>query len=172
MIPEVSIKHDRQSRISQHLRNQRGVGLIEVLFAVLILAVGLLGMAGLQLTSIRASQSAMTRGMAVVQAYSIIAAMQADKEQGVDLTTYNIALGTPDPTGTSFRDAAIANWYAAIRNAMGNATTSSGGINCTSITGTADFDCTVTVQWDDSRVQDRGATTSTVPATLQLEVVI
>ena len=160
----------KPNKIRSYGKSQRGVGLIEVLFAVLVLAIGLLGMAGLQLTSIRNSQSAMVRGMAVVQAHSIIAAMQADKLQGVMPDTYNIALTATPPTGTDFRAQAIVNWRNGITTAMGAGST--GGVNCTPIPGTVDFNCAITIQWDDSRAQDRSTTTPVAITDLQLQVVI
>ena len=42
--------------------SQRGVGLIEVLIAVLVLSFGMLGMVGLQTWSLRNNQSALERG--------------------------------------------------------------------------------------------------------------
>jgi type IV pilus assembly protein PilV len=56
---------------------QRGVGMIEVLVAVLILAIGLLGVAALQATALRNSQSAMERSQGVVHAYAVFDSMRA-----------------------------------------------------------------------------------------------
>ena len=149
-------------------RDQRGVGLIEVLFAVLILAIGLLGMAGLQLTSIRNSQSAMTRGIAVVQAYSIISAMQSDKQQGVMPDAYNITRNSTPPSGTTFRDETLASWLGSIDTAMG--TGSTGSVACTAI-NTDDYMCTISVFWDDARAQTQYNSSQT-EGRVELRVVI
>ncbi len=58
---------------------QRGVGLIEVLISLLVLSIGMLGLAGLQLFSLRNNQGAMERSMAVVETHSIADAMRADR---------------------------------------------------------------------------------------------
>jgi type IV pilus assembly protein PilV len=54
------------------LTGQRGFTLIEVLVAVVILAIGLLGLAGLQATGLRSNHSAYLRSQASLQAYDII----------------------------------------------------------------------------------------------------
>jgi type IV pilus assembly protein PilE len=53
----------RPQPIPRALRRQHGVGLIEVLIAVVILAIGLLGLAGLQMHTLRDNESAFERGM-------------------------------------------------------------------------------------------------------------
>lgn len=54
----------RLSRGATSLRTQRGLSLIEVLMAVLVLGLGLLGLAMLQTTNLRLSQSANQRTIA------------------------------------------------------------------------------------------------------------
>lgn len=58
---------------------QRGVGLIEVLIAVLIFSIGLLGLAQLQIRSLAQNNQAMSRSMATIFSYSIIDAIRVDK---------------------------------------------------------------------------------------------
>lgn len=60
------------------VERQRGFSLIEVLVAVLVLAIGLLGLAGLQTRGLKASQSSYERSVATVYAYSILDAMRAN----------------------------------------------------------------------------------------------
>ena len=63
---------------------QRGFSLIEVLVAVLVLAIGLLGLAGLQTRGLKASQSSYERSVATVYAYSILDAMRANALRSSD----------------------------------------------------------------------------------------
>ncbi|MBL2545245.1 prepilin-type N-terminal cleavage/methylation domain-containing protein, partial [Klebsiella pneumoniae] len=49
---------------------QRGASLLEVLIAVLVLAIGMLGMAALQAVTIKNSNSASARSLGVIQVYS------------------------------------------------------------------------------------------------------
>ena len=48
-------------------RSQAGAGLIEVLVAVLVMGVGLLGIAAMQATALRNHQSALERTQATIQ---------------------------------------------------------------------------------------------------------
>jgi type IV pilus assembly protein PilV len=58
----------------------RGFSLIEVLITILILAIGLLGMAALQAVSMRSNQSANFRTQATALAYMIIDRMRANSD--------------------------------------------------------------------------------------------
>lgn len=63
--------------------SQRGVTLIEVLIAVLVLSIGLLGVAFLQVRALSGNNSSMARSMAVVASYSILEAMRIDRERAL-----------------------------------------------------------------------------------------
>jgi type IV pilus assembly protein PilV len=140
------------------LRGQRGVGLIEVMIAVVVLAIGLLGLAAMQVRTLRDNESSSERGIAVVQTHSIIDAMRADRTNAVN-GVFNIALTASAPAGSTFRDVTIAGWRTNLTAMLGaNAT---GAIACN---GSA---CTVTVQWDDSRGSG-GSQTFSVQTEVQL----
>ena len=129
----------------------RGAGLIEVLVAVLIMAIGLLGIAAMQATALRNSQSSLERSQAVVQTYSIVDAMRANREVAL-AGGYNMGM-TCDPPGAGGSLVANdqANWITDLRSTMGS--TACGQVACD---GTGD--CTVTVQWNDSRAGPQGDT--------------
>jgi type IV pilus assembly protein PilV len=122
-------------------RQQRGVGLIEVLIAVLILSFGMLGIASLQMSSLRNNQSALERGMVTVQTHSIVDAMHADRETAAD-HGFDIALDAAAPTGNTFPAVALRTWRTNLRNALGDDAT--GSVVC-------DGACTITIRWNDSR---------------------
>lgn len=61
-------------------RPQGGVGLVEVLAALFVLSVGLLGIAGLQAQGIRAGHSATLRSLAVIKSVEIIERMRANPD--------------------------------------------------------------------------------------------
>ena len=78
-----------QYRASRH--GQRGVGIIEILVAVLVLSIGLLGLAGLQMRTLRDNESALERGVAVFETHAIADAMRADRVNAID-HSFDIAL--------------------------------------------------------------------------------
>ena len=124
---------------------QRGLSLIEVLIAVLILAIGLLGIAAMQAITLRNSASAFDRTQAVVLSYAMLDRMRANAD-AARLGSYNLAEACTVPTGTpTLIQTDQRLWIQALKDTMGNAATTGGTIN-----GAASV-CTVTVKWNDSR---------------------
>src|SRR5882762_5337274 len=77
---------------------QRGLSMIEVLVAVVIISLGLLGMAGLQASGMRTSQSAFYRAQAAQFTNDMAERMRANLG---DARNYTLALTATAPTGTS-----------------------------------------------------------------------
>ncbi len=71
--------------------DQRGATLIEVLVAMLVLSIGLLGLAGMQMTALKSNQSAYYRSQATVLAYDIIDRMRANRADALN-GVYDIAI--------------------------------------------------------------------------------
>jgi type IV pilus assembly protein PilV len=152
-------------------KGQRGVGLIEVLIAVLVLAFGMLGMAGLQSHALRNNQSALERGMATVQIQSIADVMRADRVRATN-GEYDITIDAaapvvdPDDPGTAtFRNVAIADWRQSLQQALNP--TATGSIDCNGAL------CVITVRWDDSRAASGSAAVAEAEAqtiTTQVEL--
>lgn len=121
----------------------RGVGLIEVLVAVLVLAIGLLGVAAMQATALRNSQSSLERSQGVIHAYAILDAMRANPD-AARAGTYNIGMTCAVPTAAgNLVEIDRRAWIAAIQQDLGQS-------GCGQIACPAGL-CTVTVRWDDSR---------------------
>lgn len=137
---------------------QRGVGLVEVLVAVLVIAFGMLGIVGLQMFSLRSNQSSMERGLAVVQTHSIVDAMRADRTSASN-DLFDIA-STATPSGTTFAAVALTEWRANLVTALGDGAT--GSVSCNGMR------CTITVIWNDSRAGGDTATTHSVVTEVQL----
>lgn len=72
-------------------RPNQGFTLIEVLIALVVLAVGLLGMASLMMTSLQSSQGAYQRSQASLLAYDIIERMRANHDQAVTSDAYALS---------------------------------------------------------------------------------
>jgi len=60
-------------------RTQRGVGIVEVLVALIVISFGVLGMAGLQLTGMKQSSSGFNRAKAVMLAESMATRMRINR---------------------------------------------------------------------------------------------
>lgn len=133
---------------------QRGAGLIEVMVAVLILGIGLLGVAAMQATALRNSQSALERSQAVMQTYAILDAMRVNlpvaRIGGYNLTTMTCT--APSPGNLAAND--LNYWITSLQQNLDQS--ACGQIVCSSV------DCEIRVQWDDSR--GSGATGSTEEA--------
>lgn len=63
--------------------HQRGATLIEVLIAIVVLSIGLLGLAGLQVTSVQSNHSAYQRSQASLLANDLADRMRANRTQAL-----------------------------------------------------------------------------------------
>lgn len=136
-------------------QGQRGTSLLEVMISVLIMAVGLLGIAAMQATALRNSQGSTERSQAVVQSYAIIDAMRANREQAIG-GGYNTTGWMCDiPAGGTLAGNDQARWLTALRTTIANDVADDsicGNIDCSAATGI----CVVGVRWDDSRAGSTG----------------
>jgi len=154
------------------MKKHSGFTLIEVLIAMLVLAVGLLGLAGLQTVSLRNNLSAYNRTQATQLAYDIADRMRANNLERAKLATSTYRTVTPAngvavavcKTDTGCSSVQMANndlfeWNCAVAggNACGNIVallpaglaTIAGGL-----VGTAPNQhmmYTITINWDDNR---------------------
>jgi len=71
-----------------NVKQQRGVGMIEVLVTVLVLAIGLLGLASLQVASMKNTNNAHYRALATIYAYDMAERMRSNPK-GVAAGNYN-----------------------------------------------------------------------------------
>jgi type IV pilus assembly protein PilV len=133
------LKSEQNLRIA-HI--QAGISMIEVLVAVIILSIGLLGLAGLQSAGLTHNQSASFRSTASMMAYGILDSMRANRVEAGQ-GSYNLSLGASAPSGETIPDQDINNWLdeLALRLPAGT-----GAIDVDS-----DSKVTITIQWDDSR---------------------
>lgn len=123
-----------------HRNSQRGTTLIETLVALLVLSVGLLGVAGLQLTSLRNNRSAHLRSQAQVMAYDITDRMRANRQVAIDDGAYNIAIGAAGTAGTLVGDDLV-RWKEALRDSLPGGDGSVEVVNTNVVL--------ITVQWTD-----------------------
>ncbi|WP_233841322.1 type IV pilus modification protein PilV [Dyella sp. 2HG41-7] len=158
--------HRKQRSSARHGRRyEAGVGLIEVMIAVLILSIGFLAIAALQARSLSTNNSAMVRSMATVASYSILDAMRADIANAV-AGNYNtgtaIAANNCPAAGSTLATAQLNTWCKTELAPIGSIASTTGKISCTAAPGTYTAYCTVTIQFDDSRGGDSGSNTQQV----------
>lgn len=125
---------------------QQGFTLLEVLVAVLILALGLMGLGGLMASSLKNNQSSYQRSIATWLAYDIIDSMRANQ---ANFASYNLALTGSAPSGSSTAALDLQNWRANLGNDLPAGTGSVAFAPTTGGGGTGMV--TVTVQWNDAR---------------------
>lgn len=128
-------------RFIPHPNRMKGLTLIEVLVAVLILSIGLLGLAGLQTLSLRSNHSAYLRSQATILAYDIADRMRANRQPALS-GSYNIALKSTPATGSSIAAIDLQEWKLAL-----GALLPSGDGSIEIVGG----NLTVTVSWNDER---------------------
>jgi len=88
-------------------RHARGFTLTEALVALVVLSIGLLGVAALQLTSLRSNQSSAMRSQATFLAYDIVDRMRANRAAAAN-GAYNTAYGGTKAAGTVAGDDVLA----------------------------------------------------------------
>jgi type IV pilus assembly protein PilV len=143
-------------------RHQRGVGLIEVMVAVLVLSIGFLGVGALLATSLSTNNSAAARSMATMHTYSILDAMRMDKANAA-AGAYNkseIPGSCKAPSGT-LASQQLHDWCTQLGDLSPDPSKTKGTVACTQIT-TTDVQCTVTIVFDDSRAGKGGSSSQTV----------
>lgn len=147
-------------------RAQAGVGLIEVLVAVLILSLGVLGVAALQTRALSNNGSTMQVSMATVASYSILEAMRADRTNalaGSYNTSSPIKANACPAAGTSLAGYNLNQWCTLqLATYLPAAASTTATIACTAANGS----CTVVITFDDSRAG--GSATQTITTTAGL----
>jgi type IV pilus assembly protein PilV len=127
---------------------QSGFTLLEVLVAMLVLAIGLLGLAGLMASSMRNNLSASHRTQATWMAYDIVDRMRSNRA-GAVTGGYATAMGTAATCSTAFPTGTIpAQDIAAWKNQLACALPAGNG---SIAVDTATRVATILIQWNDSR---------------------
>jgi type IV pilus assembly protein PilV len=128
-------------------RNQSGVGLIEVLIAVLVLGVGLLGIAALQAITLRNSSTSAERTQAAMQTYSMLDTLRSQRAAAV-AGSFNTGADYQCSTSTTLgTPGTLAGWLADLRNTV--SPSACGRIDCSTASGVTT--CTIGVKWSELR---------------------
>lgn len=129
----------RSRRSTERRRHQSGVGLIEVLIAVLVLSIGLLGIALVQVRSLSGNNSSMARSSAVIASYSALEILRARRADalGMDQT---LDASDCDASGSAYMIAQLNAWCESNLSADRLGEDATGGIKCS-----ASGVCTITI---------------------------
>lgn len=121
-----------------------GYSLVEVLVAIVVLSLSLLGFAALQITGLTSNKIAGSRSQASVLAYVITDAMRANRGSNNEfLSQYVHTLGTAKPSG-GMPAQDVSDWLTAVGNQLPSG---DGGISVDTTTNIV----TVTVQWSENK---------------------
>lgn len=119
----------------------RGFTLLEVLVAIVVLSIGLLGLAGLMASSLKNSHSAYERTQATWLAYDALDRMRANRQVAL-AGGYNLALGAA-PGGSGLAAIDLGEWDTTLTNTLpagdGSIAVAAGGA------------VRIVVQWNDTR---------------------
>ena len=158
--------------MTKYAAQQAGFTLIEVLVALIVIAIGLLGVAGMQALAINSTSIARTQSLAAMQASSLAAAMQANEAywtngalasttvNGQTLSDATLNSQTVDcsaaPCNLSAQMAAydLKQWGQSLQNLLPGG---QGQVTCTTIIGTP-VTCTISVSWTEKNVALNAAT--------------
>jgi type IV pilus assembly protein PilV len=130
----------------------RGLTLVEILIALLILSVGLLGLAGLQTLSLKFNTSAYYRTQATALAYDFADRMRANRQEAL-AGLYNVVAQNPPPAcgevvvNGAVADEDIATWRDALSCRIPQST---GAVALDAATN----EVTITVRWTDPEGDD------------------
>lgn len=134
-------------------RHMQGMSLIEVLVSVVVLSIGLLGVAAMQSVALRGGQSSLESSQAVIQTSAIIEAMRANR---IEANAYNGGMICAIPAGGTLAQNDIRAWITSLKATIGNGNADT--TTCGQITG-CPANCQITVRWDDTRAGGGNART-------------
>jgi type IV pilus assembly protein PilV len=146
---EVPMQPNSTPRSRRGARASAGFSLIEVMISVLVLALGMLGIAALQATALRNSQNAFERSQGVMQTYSILDAMRANRPAAI-IGQYDLPSWTcepPDPDSLAMSD--LGDWISSMQASL--SASACGKIECSS------ENCLIEVRWDERGTGDEPA---------------
>jgi type IV pilus assembly protein PilV len=130
-----------------------GFTLVEALVALVVLSIGLLGIAGLQITSLKSNHGSATRTQAVYLAYDVIDRMRANPTAAIN-HDYEIAIGATPAGGTIAGDDLVA-WKQNIKNALPSGFVAPDGSVAFDATANT---FTVSIVWDDAHADTASRT--------------
>ena len=147
--------------MSTRLRRQRGISMVEALVALVVISVGMLGIAGLYLSSLQASRTAKLRSQAVSLVSSIADRIRANRDAAAayDTSKYGGAPKTQD-CDTKNCDAAalaqddLARWIEDIKAALPGGSVVKGVVKVTDRLRPNPDNYLITVTWHEANTEE------------------
>lgn len=151
-------------RVTKNIRRQSGTSFIEIIVATAILAIGMLGVAHLQVSGARFNTGSYARTQATVLASSILDEIRTHGADVADEFGTAVA-GTCDPLGTSPNDS-VACWLSELGDTLPGGDGEIDVVN--DATGTH---VSVTINWTEVRMSnnDAGDQTGALQKSLVME---
>ena len=140
-------------------RHQIGMTLIEVLVAVVILAIGLLGTAGIQLNALKYTDSSRMTSQASFIAYDMLDRIRANS--AVDYSWGRAERAPASSASASVRDLDLHDFEANILGFAGASAKGSVSVSAGEVT--------VSISWDDSRGANRPGARETFTLTSRID---
>ncbi len=144
--------------IHTHRAQARGFTLLEVMIALVIFSVGLLGLAGLQSRSLQSNTTAQFRTMAVIEAYDMADRIRANPAGVANGNYDNLDTSTPTASSTCLtaactpQEIAELDYFEWVTNLQSLLPSGYG-----TVTGNgAGSQFTITVMWDEERTGANG----------------
>ena len=140
-------------------KQTRGFTLVEALVALVVLSIGLLGVAALQLSSLQSNSSAASRSQATLLAYEVVDRMRANQSAALG-GAYDITFAQT-PSGSTVAKTDLIGWRQDLTATLGPTATGQISRNVTGTTTTF----VVSIRWSD--ITDNGG--ARVPLTFDTE---
>ena len=148
------------------MRNEAGSTLIEVLVALLVLSIGLVGLAALQSNGLKFNHSSYLRTQSTVLMYDIIDSMRANSVVARKTNCYVVGIGGTVPTCETMATDDINNWKTSLANQL----PSGDGAVTSKINAGGRRVYTVSVQWQDREYDQESGAPVTKTFTIDAEI--
>ncbi len=133
-------------------KSQKGSSLIEVMIAIFVISVGMLGVAGLQLKTMANNQSQLSRSTVVIYGYIMLENLRVASKSDLTSGAYNFDGCQSTLSGTE--PATLTSWLTSVKSDPALGDNACGAVTCSADSDS--FLCKVTVSWQDVLTSDTG----------------